>query len=161
MIPKPKFLEQLEGFLKKELKTLGVSEVAPNELRLQVHVYIHFVKLVISLLAQFFKCSILNIKRKERELRENMPILSFLHLFIFFQAHREVFEYLIEDFKTYKPLMSAIKNEYEMMLAYQREVIRQLEPLKVGKNRLKQKIQRHWYLAFEMQQPKLQGINIK
>ena len=51
MIPKPKFLEQLEGFLKKELKTLGVSEVAPNELRLQVHVYIHFVKLVISLLA--------------------------------------------------------------------------------------------------------------
>lgn len=47
------------------------------------------------------------------------------------QAHREVFEYLIEDFKTYKPLLSAIKNEYEMMLAYQRQTIRELEPLKV------------------------------
>lgn len=54
-----------------------------------------------------------------------MKILSF-------QAHREVFEYLIEDFKTYKPLLSAIKNEYEMMFAYQRQQIRELEPLKVG-----------------------------
>ena len=51
---------------------------------------------------------------------------------LYFQAHREVFEYLIEDFKTYRPLLSAIKNEYEMMLAYQNEVIRQLEPLKVS-----------------------------
>lgn len=42
-----------------------------------------------------------------------------------------MFEYLIEDFKTYKPLLSGIKNEYEMMLAYQRQVIRELEPLKV------------------------------
>jgi len=47
------------------------------------------------------------------------------------QAHREVFEYLIEDFKTYKPLLSSIKNEYEMMLAFQRQQIRELEPLKV------------------------------
>lgn len=49
----------------------------------------------------------------------------------YFQAHREVFEYLIEDFKTYKPLLSAIKNEYEMMFAFQRQQIRELEPLKV------------------------------
>ena len=48
------------------------------------------------------------------------------------QAYREVFEYLIEDFKTYKPLLSAVKNEYEMMLSYQRETIRQMEPLKVA-----------------------------
>ena len=47
------------------------------------------------------------------------------------QAFREVFEYLIEDFKTYKPLLSAIKHEYEMMLVHQREKIRELEPLKV------------------------------
>ncbi|KAK7114786.1 translin-associated factor X-interacting protein 1-like [Littorina saxatilis] len=80
MIPKPRFLEQLENFLKKELRALGVTEVTPSDLRLQ--------------------------------------------------AHREVFEYLIEDFKTYKPLLSAIKNEYEMMLAFQRQQIRQLEPLK-------------------------------
>lgn len=42
-----------------------------------------------------------------------------------------MFEYLIEDFKTYKPLLSAIKHEYEMMLINQREKIRELEPLKV------------------------------
>ena len=36
MVPKPQFLQQLESFLKKELKSLGVSEVEPSELRLQV-----------------------------------------------------------------------------------------------------------------------------
>ncbi|KAL5022681.1 hypothetical protein ScPMuIL_001836 [Solemya velum] len=80
IIPKPKFLDQLESYLKKELRTLGVTKVMPNELRLQ--------------------------------------------------AHREVFEYLIEDFKTYKSLLSAIKNEYEMMMSHQRQQIRELEPLK-------------------------------
>ncbi|XP_076449888.1 translin-associated factor X-interacting protein 1-like isoform X1 [Babylonia areolata] len=80
IVPKPRFLEQLENFLQKELRALGVMEVTPSDLRLQ--------------------------------------------------AHREVFEYLIEDFKTYKPLLAAIKNEYEMMLAFQRQQIRQLEPLK-------------------------------
>ncbi|KAK6185214.1 hypothetical protein SNE40_007497 [Patella caerulea] len=80
MIPKPRFLEQLENFLKKELRALGVTDLAPSELRLQ--------------------------------------------------AHREVFEYLIEDFKTYKPLLSTVKNEYEMMLAHQRQQLRDMEPLK-------------------------------
>ena len=47
------------------------------------------------------------------------------------QAFRQVFEHLIEDFKTYRPLLSTIKNEYEMMLAAQREEIRRLEPLRV------------------------------
>ena len=36
MIPKPRFLEQLEGYLMKELRALGVTQVEPNELRLQV-----------------------------------------------------------------------------------------------------------------------------
>ena len=80
IIPKPRFLDNLEKFLQKELQSLGVSEVEPSELRLQ--------------------------------------------------AHREVFEYLIEDFKTYRPLLAAIKNEYEMMLASQAEQIQQLLPLK-------------------------------
>ncbi|XP_032179462.1 translin-associated factor X-interacting protein 1 isoform X6 [Mustela erminea] len=44
--------------------------------------------------------------------------------------YREIFEFFIEDFKTYKPLLSSIKNAYEVMLAYQREKIRALEPLK-------------------------------
>nr|XP_039253513.1 translin-associated factor X-interacting protein 1-like [Styela clava] len=46
------------------------------------------------------------------------------------QAYREVFEYLIGDFKTYRPLLSQIKNEYEKMLSHYREKIRELEPLK-------------------------------
>ncbi|KAK2560625.1 Translin-associated factor X-interacting protein 1 [Acropora cervicornis] len=81
-VHKPKFLEQLEAFLQKELRSLDCAEVIPSERRLQ--------------------------------------------------AFREVFEYLIEDFKTYKPLLSAIKHEYEMMLVHQREKIRELEPLKGG-----------------------------
>lgn len=36
MVPKPRFLEQLETFLKKELRALGVTNVEANELRLQV-----------------------------------------------------------------------------------------------------------------------------
>ncbi|XP_047567572.1 translin-associated factor X-interacting protein 1 isoform X4 [Lutra lutra] len=44
--------------------------------------------------------------------------------------YREIFEFFIEDFKTYKPLLSSIKNAYEVMLAHQREKIRALEPLK-------------------------------
>ncbi|XP_072013895.1 translin-associated factor X-interacting protein 1-like [Amphiura filiformis] len=80
VVPKPKFLENLEVFLKKELRNVNGGRGGPSDLRLQ--------------------------------------------------AYREVFEYLIEDFKTYKPLLSAIKNEYELMLAQQREQIRELEPLK-------------------------------
>jgi len=34
--PKPRFLDNLESFLKKELRVLGVSEMHPSELRLQV-----------------------------------------------------------------------------------------------------------------------------
>ncbi|KAG9475159.1 hypothetical protein GDO78_003561 [Eleutherodactylus coqui] len=46
------------------------------------------------------------------------------------QPYRDVFDYFMEDFKTYKPLLCAIKNEYEVTLAHQREEIRSLEPLK-------------------------------
>ena len=56
-------------------------------------------------------------------------------LFLFLKAFREVFEYLIEEFKTYKPLLSSIKNEYELMLEYQRIKIRELEPLRVRKKK--------------------------
>ena len=82
MIPKPKFLEQLESYLNKELRLLGCPPSGPHELRLQ--------------------------------------------------AHREVFEYLIEDFRTYKALLSSIKNEYELYIEYQDEVIKELKPLRVS-----------------------------
>lgn len=79
--PKPKFLENLEKFVHRELKALGCAHGhGTNEVRLQ--------------------------------------------------AYREAFEYLLEEFKTYKPILSMIKNEYEMMLSLQREKIRELEPLK-------------------------------
>ncbi|XP_040354340.1 translin-associated factor X-interacting protein 1 isoform X3 [Herpailurus yagouaroundi] len=77
---KPRYLEQLENYLRKELLLLDLSTDSAQELRLQ--------------------------------------------------PYREIFEFFIEDFKTYKPLLSSIKNAYEVMLAHQREKIRALEPLK-------------------------------
>lgn len=78
---KPKFLQELENFLQKELRALGCDRInGTSEKRLQ--------------------------------------------------AYREVFEYLIDDFKTYKPLLSQIKSEYENLLTHYREKIRDLEPLK-------------------------------
>jgi predicted nuclease with TOPRIM domain len=50
------------------------------------------------------------------------------------QAHKEVFEHLIENFKTYKPLLSAIKNEYDLFIKYQDGCIRELLPLKTQIN---------------------------
>ena len=47
------------------------------------------------------------------------------------QAHREVFEYLIEDFRTYKPLLSAIKTEYELYITLLQQRIGELEPMRV------------------------------
>uniref|UniRef100_A0A8C8VV63 Translin-associated factor X (Tsnax) interacting protein 1 n=1 Tax=Peromyscus maniculatus bairdii TaxID=230844 RepID=A0A8C8VV63_PERMB len=77
---KPRYLEQLENYLRKELLLLDLGTDSAQELRLQ--------------------------------------------------PYREIFEFFIEDFKTYKPLLSSIKNAYEVMLAHQREKIRSLEPLK-------------------------------
>lgn len=53
-----------------------------------------------------------------------------MNLLLQSQAHREAFEYFIEDFKSYKPILAAIKNEYEMMLNHQNTYIKQLEPLR-------------------------------
>uniref|UniRef100_A0A8C0WX11 Translin-associated factor X-interacting protein 1 N-terminal domain-containing protein n=3 Tax=Castor canadensis TaxID=51338 RepID=A0A8C0WX11_CASCN len=79
-IAKPKYLEQLENYLRKELLLLDLGTDSTQELRLQ--------------------------------------------------PYREIFEFFIEDFKTYKPLLSSIKNAYEAMLVHQREKIQALEPLK-------------------------------
>uniref|UniRef100_A0A8D0GC28 Translin associated factor X interacting protein 1 n=1 Tax=Sphenodon punctatus TaxID=8508 RepID=A0A8D0GC28_SPHPU len=46
------------------------------------------------------------------------------------QPPLEIFEFFIEDFKTYKPLLAAIKNEYEVTLVHMQEKIHSLEPLK-------------------------------
>jgi len=40
----------------------------------------------------------------------------FLKLSFLSQPYREIFEFFIDNFKTYKPLLSAIKNEYEATL---------------------------------------------
>ncbi|XP_068588074.1 translin-associated factor X-interacting protein 1 isoform X2 [Cebidichthys violaceus] len=46
------------------------------------------------------------------------------------QVYRDVFGCFIKEFKTYQPLLSAIKKEYENTLAYQQDKIRELEPLR-------------------------------
>ncbi|XP_068941819.1 translin-associated factor X-interacting protein 1 [Petaurus breviceps papuanus] len=79
-ISKPRYLEQLENYLRKELLLLDMTKENAVELKLQ--------------------------------------------------PYREIFEFFIEDFKTYKPLLSSIKNAYEVTLAHFREKIRSLEPLK-------------------------------
>ncbi|NXT35245.1 TXIP1 protein, partial [Pelecanoides urinatrix] len=79
-IPKPRYLEQLESYLSKELQSLDLTKNNSQELKLQ--------------------------------------------------PYREIFEFFIDNFKTYKPLLSAIKNEYEVTLAHQKKTIRTLEPLK-------------------------------
>ncbi|KAM9065215.1 translin-associated factor X-interacting protein 1 [Sarcophilus harrisii] len=79
-VAKPRYLEQLEDYLRKELLLLDMTKDNAEELKLQ--------------------------------------------------PYREIFEFFIEDFKTYKPLLSSIKNAYEVALAHFREKIRSLEPLK-------------------------------
>ncbi|XP_072926007.1 translin-associated factor X-interacting protein 1 isoform X2 [Hemitrygon akajei] len=66
-----------------------------------------------------------HLRKELQVLDPNVPNAQEVNL----QAYREVFEYFIEDLKTYKPLLSAIKNEYEIALAQQRNRIRELEPL--------------------------------
>ncbi|KAM9854715.1 translin-associated factor X-interacting protein 1 [Aulostomus maculatus] len=46
------------------------------------------------------------------------------------QVFRDVFGCFIQEFKTYQPLLSAIKKEYDNTLAYQQDRIRELEPLR-------------------------------
>ncbi|NXU51486.1 TXIP1 protein, partial [Turnix velox] len=80
--PKPRYLEELETYLREELQSLDLTKNNSQELKLQ--------------------------------------------------PYREIFEFMIDTFKTYKPLLSAIKNEYEVTLAYQKKIIQSLEPLKAA-----------------------------
>ncbi|XP_066541129.1 translin-associated factor X-interacting protein 1 [Hoplias malabaricus] len=77
---KPRFLEQLESYLKRELTSVDMLSPKPQERKLQVY--------------------------------------------------QEVFDYFIEGFNTYKPLLAAIKNEYDITLVHLQERIHELEPLR-------------------------------
>ena len=46
------------------------------------------------------------------------------------QVFREAFQYVIDDFKTYKPLLAAIKNEYDMLLDKYARSLHYIPPLK-------------------------------
>ncbi|KAJ3195745.1 Translin-associated factor X-interacting protein 1 [Irineochytrium annulatum] len=46
------------------------------------------------------------------------------------QVFREAFDFFIREFKTYKPILTEIKNEYETTIKLQRDHIDSLEPLK-------------------------------
>ena len=50
LTPKPKFLEQLEVFLQKELHCLGVTSAEPSDVRLQVRRVVLVLVLVLSLI---------------------------------------------------------------------------------------------------------------
>ncbi|KAI9098783.1 hypothetical protein DFS34DRAFT_89456 [Phlyctochytrium arcticum] len=56
---------------------------------------------------------------------ENLPSGDIRRL----QVYREIFSRFIEEFRTYEPLLSEIKNEYEMALQAQRAALSKLEPL--------------------------------
>ncbi|KAF4091518.1 hypothetical protein AMELA_G00037930 [Ameiurus melas] len=79
-VAKPRFLEQLECYLRRELASLDLHSPKLRQLKLQ--------------------------------------------------AYREVFDYFTEEFQTYKPLLSSIKNEYEITLVYLQQQIQELEPLR-------------------------------
>ncbi|XP_030621185.1 translin-associated factor X-interacting protein 1 [Chanos chanos] len=66
------------------------------------------------------------LERELRALDPQSPVVQELRL----QAYREVFDHFIEALKTYKPLLSAIKSEYEITLAHQTEQIREIKPLR-------------------------------
>ncbi|TKS73040.1 Translin-associated factor X-interacting protein 1 [Collichthys lucidus] len=46
------------------------------------------------------------------------------------KVYRHTFDCFIKEFKTYRPLLSAIKQEYEKTLAHQQDQIKELEPLR-------------------------------
>ncbi|KAK5902750.1 hypothetical protein CesoFtcFv8_007979 [Champsocephalus esox] len=64
------------------------------------------------------------------------------------QVYRDAFGCFIKEFKTYQPLLSAIKREYENTLAYQQDQIRELEPLRshvrLVTEECERKIQARW-----------------
>ncbi|GAB1293587.1 Translin-associated factor X-interacting protein 1 [Apodemus speciosus] len=110
-ISKPRYLEQLENYLRKELLLLDLSTDSAQELRLQ----------------RVSLCSpgcpgTHSVDQAGLELR-NPPAsasqsagIKVVHHHCLAEPYREIFEFFIEDFKTYKPLLSSIKNAYEVML---------------------------------------------
>ncbi|KAK2085287.1 Translin-associated factor X-interacting protein 1 [Saguinus oedipus] len=121
---KPQFLEKLENYLRKELLLLDVGTDSTEELRLQLGKQGSH---------RVHQSSGNNPKLKEpvqmhkeretdREKERSDPTKI--------SPYRETFEFFMEDFKTYKPLLSSIKNAYERILAHQKEKIRALEALK-------------------------------
>ncbi|KAF0041527.1 hypothetical protein F2P81_007425 [Scophthalmus maximus] len=64
------------------------------------------------------------------------------------QVYRDIFGCLIKEFKTYQPVLSAIKKEYENTLAYQQDLIRELEPLRshlrLAREECERKVQARW-----------------
>ncbi|KAG7521922.1 hypothetical protein JOB18_009736 [Solea senegalensis] len=64
------------------------------------------------------------------------------------QVHRDIFGCYIKEFQTYQPILSAIRKEYENMLAYQQDQIQELEPLRshlrLVREECERKIQARW-----------------
>ncbi|XP_038596046.1 translin-associated factor X-interacting protein 1 [Tachyglossus aculeatus] len=72
------------------------------------------------------------LKQLEDYLRRELTYLDLIkenNQELRFQPFKEVFEFFIEDFKDFRPLLTSIKNAYEFLLGSLREKIRALEPL--------------------------------
>ncbi|XP_060932435.1 translin-associated factor X-interacting protein 1 [Limanda limanda] len=66
------------------------------------------------------------VTRELHTISPNEPLQQEVKL----QVYRHIFGCFIKEFKTYQPILSAIKKEYENTLAYQQDQIRELEPLR-------------------------------
>ena len=78
------------------------------------------------------------------------------------QVYREAFHHFIEDFSTYKPLLSAIKNEYEMLLDKYASRLHYIPPLKARLKTIKAEMTSRMHSLqhdLEAQIQELQGMN--
>ena len=58
------------------------------------------------------------------------------------QVFREAFQYVIDDFKTYRPILSAIKNEYDMLLDKYAKRLHYIPPLKARLSTIQADVER-------------------
>ncbi|BHF63293.1 Translin-associated factor X-interacting protein 1 [Sparganum proliferum] len=67
------------------------------------------------------------VKRRleSQGLAKKEPCMERLHIY------REAFDFIINSFKSYAPLLSSIKHEYDEVLNYYRLLSRELQPAKV------------------------------
>lgn len=109
---KPQLLAHLESYLNKELQSLNAQEPKFQELKLQVLFFWLTLKEITHI-----KINQLIDKLKTPKFQSRFQkLLDFKHYLLWPQVYRDVFALFIKEFKTYQPLLSDIKREYETTL---------------------------------------------